>query len=188
VTNFTKTKQFEEAVFKKNRQLLIRFMGGDDCISTDYADGDLMVFDHIGIDKVFLMDEGHYRTTSLRCRKDDWSNITIRGHISQPNSQASKIYNVYALGSSYADYTLQVNGVNENYEANSTLIRINNRHLSSLMYRLHREGMLEQYFHDKGSSGRFYEFTYSVLQKYSVVPYCIITTAQGWESFRPSVT
>jgi len=186
--NFQKTKQFEEEVFRTNEDLLVRFMGSSRCISTDYATGELFVFDNIGIDKVFYIEEGHFRTTSLRCRKTDWSNITIRGHISEPKSQASKIYNIQAKGSSYADYTLQVNGVNEIHQANSTLVRINNRHLSSLMFRLHSAGMLENYFHDKGQSGRFYEFTYSDLQKYSVVPYCIIATAQGWESFRPSVT
>ena len=188
MTNFTKTKQFEEAVFKTNKDLLIQFMGSIKCISTDYATGEMFVFDNIGIDKVFQVGEGDFRTTSLRCRKKDWSNITIRGHISEPKSQASKLYNIQAKNSSYADYTLQVNGVNENHEANSSLIRINNRHLSSLMFRLHREGMLENYFHDKGQSGRFYEFTYSTLQKYSVVPYVIICEAEGWKPFRPVVT
>jgi len=76
--NFTKTKQFEEEVFAVNKEILIRFMGGGNVISTDYLSGELAVFDIMGIDKVFSVSGGEHRTTSLRVRKDDWSNITIR--------------------------------------------------------------------------------------------------------------
>jgi len=51
--NFTKTKQFEEEVFAVNKEILIRFMGGGNVISTDYLSGELAVFDIMGIDKVF---------------------------------------------------------------------------------------------------------------------------------------
>jgi hypothetical protein len=180
--NFAKTKQFEEAVFQKNEPLLVYFMGGGRVVSTDYLTGELAVFDIMGIDKVFSVSGGEHRTTSLRVRKDDWSNITIRGHISHPNSQASKIYNITAKGCSYADYTLQVNGVDPlTYEANSTMIRINNRYLSSLMVRLERQGLLERHFVDKGDRGRFYDFSYKTLQKYSVVPFIVIVTPDGFK-------
>ena len=82
--NFIRTKQFEEAVFKKNKELLVYFMGGGRVVSADYLNGDLVILDQIGIDKIFQIAEGNYRTTSLRVRKDDWKNITIRGHISEP--------------------------------------------------------------------------------------------------------
>ena len=180
--NFSKTKEFEEQAFNQNKDLLIHFMGGYGVVSTDYLYGDLAILDQIGIDKVFEIGEGHYRTTSLRIRKDDWKNITIRGHISEARSQASKIYNITAKGCSYADYTLQVNGVDpRTYQANSTMIRINNRYLSSLMVRLERQGLLENYFVDKGERGRFYDFSYQTLQKYSVVPFIVIVTPHGFE-------
>jgi hypothetical protein len=185
VKNFSKTKQFEEEVFQKNEPLLVYFMGGGRVVSTDYLTGDLAILDQIGIDKVFELGEGNYRTTSLRVRKDDWKNITIRGHISEPRSQASKIYNITALRSSYADYTLQVNGVDPlTYEANSTLIRIHNNSLSTYMYRLHKVGELEKHFKDFGSSGRFYEFTYQDLQNNFVVPLVMIVTPEGLKPFQ----
>ena len=180
--NFAKTKQFEEAVFQKNEPLRVYFMGGGRVVSTDYLTGELSILDQIGIDKVFEVGEGNYRTTSLRIRKDDWKNITIRGHISEPRSQASKIYNMTALRSSYADYTLQVNGVDpDNYKANSTLIRIHNQSLSTYMYRLHKSGKLERHFKNFGSSGRFYEFTYQDLQENFVVPLVMVVTPEGLE-------
>jgi hypothetical protein len=178
--NFVKTKQFEEAVFQKNEALLVYFMGGGRVVSTDYLTGDLAILDQIGIDKVFEIGEGHYRTTSLRVRNKDWNNITIRGHISEPRSQASKIYNMTALRSSYADFTLQVNGVDPiTYQANSTLIRLDNQSLSTYMYRLHKAGKLEKHFKDFGSSGRFYEFTYKDLQNNFVVPLVMVVTPEG---------
>ncbi len=178
--NFIRTKQFEEAVFQKNKELLVYFMGGGRVVSADYLSGDLAVLDQIGIDKIFQIAEGNYRTTSLRIRKDDWKNITIRGHISEPRSQASKIYNITALRSSYADYTLQINGVDHNtYEANSTLIRLHNHSLSVYMNRLQKEGKLEKHFKDFGSSGRFYEFTYQDLQNNFVVPFVVVVTPEG---------
>ena len=178
--NFSKTKEFEEQAFNQNKDLLIHFMGGYGVVSTDYLYGDLAILDQIGIDKVFEIGEGHYRTTSLRIRKDDWKNITIRGHISEPRSQASKIYNITALRSSYADYTLQINGVDHNtYEANSTLIRLHNHSLSVYMNRLQKEGKLEKHFKDFGSSGRFYEFTYQDLQNNFVVPLVVVVTPEG---------
>lgn len=183
--NFSKTKEFEEQAFNQNKDLLIHFMGGYGVVSTDYLYGDLAILDQIGIDKVFEIGEGHYRTTSLRIRKDDWKNITIRGHISEARSQASKIYNMTALRSSYADYTLQVNGVDPiTYEANSTLIRIHNQSLSTYMYRLHKAGELENHFKDFGSSGRFYEFTYEDLQKNFVVPLVVVVTPEGLKPFQ----
>ena len=145
--NFSKTKQFEEEVFQKNEPLLVYFMGGGRVVSTDYLTGDLAILDQIGIDKVFELGEGNYRTTSLRVRKDDWKNITIRGHISEPRSQASMIYNITALRSSYADYTRQVNGVDPlTYEAKSTLIRMHDKALATYMYRVHKVGKLEKHF------------------------------------------
>ena len=178
--NFNKTKEFEEQAFNQNKELLIRFMGGSDVVSTDYLTGDLAILDQIGIDKIFEVSSGHYRTTSLRIRKGDWKNITIRGHISEPRSQASKIYNITAKCSSYADFTLQVNGVDPiTYKANSTLIRLDNRSLSTYMYRLHKAGRLEKHFKDFGSSGRFYEFTYQDLQNNFVVPLVMVVTPEG---------
>jgi hypothetical protein len=180
VKNFIRTKQFEEAVFQKNKELLVYFMGGGRVVSADYLNGDLAILDQIGIDKIFQIAEGNYRTTSLRVRKDDWKNITIRGHISEPRSQASKIYNITALRSSYADYTLQINGVDHNtLNANSTLVRIHNHSLSVYMNRLQKEGKLEKHFKDFGSSGRFYEFTYQDLQNNFVVPLVVVVTPEG---------
>lgn len=183
--NFAKTKQFEEAVFQKNETLLVYFMGGGRVVSTDYLTGELAILDQIGIDKIFEVGEGNYRTTSLRIRNKDWNNITIRGHISEPRSQASKIYNVTALRSSYADYTLQVNGVDPmTYEANSTLVRIHNQSLSTYMNRLHKAGELEKHFKNLGTSGRFYEFTYEDLQKNFVVPLVVVVTPEGLKPFQ----
>jgi len=78
-----------------------------------------------------------------------------------------------------------VNGVDPmTYQANSTMIRINNRYLSSLMVRLERQGLLENYFVDKGERGRFYDFSYQTLQKYSVVPFIVIVTPHGFEKLQ----
>jgi hypothetical protein len=185
VKNFNKTKQFEEEAFKKNEPLLVYFMGGGRVVSTDYLTGELAILDQIGIDKIFEVGEGNYRTTSLRIRNKDWNNITIRGHISEPRSQASKIYNMTALRSSYADYTLQVNGVDPmTYEANSTLVRIHNQSLSTYMHRLHKAGELEKHFKNLGTSGRFYEFTYEDLQKNFVVPLVVVVTPEGLKPFQ----
>jgi len=47
------------------------------------------------------------------------------------------------------------------------------------MVRLERQGLLERHFVDKGDRGRFYEFGYKTLQKYSVVPFIVIVTQDG---------
>lgn len=177
---FKQTKDFEEQAFNQNKDLLIQFMGGSSVVSTDYLSGDLVVLDRIGIDKVFECPINEYKTTSLRIRNKDYQNITLRGHLDDPYSQTRKIYNIQAKGSSYADYTLQVNGVDPiTYKANSTLIRVSNRHLSGLLIRLEKSGLLERYWLDKGQNGRFYEFTYETLQKYSVFPYIVVATTEG---------
>ncbi len=73
-----------------------------------------------------------------------------------------------------------MNGVDPiTYKANSTLIRLDNRSLSTYMYRLHKAGRLEKHFKDFGSSGRFYEFTYQDLQNNFVVPLVMVVTPEG---------
>ena len=51
--NFAKTKQFEEAVFAQNKEILIRFMGGGRVVSTDYLTGELAVFPYPIISNTF---------------------------------------------------------------------------------------------------------------------------------------
>lgn len=180
MTNYAQKKiEFESRAFEVNKNLLLYLMGADSVVNTDYGLDEYKVIDYLGIDKVFCK-QSRRKTTSLRIRKEDWNNITIRGHISDPYSQTSKLYNVIANGDSYADYTLQINGVDPStLNANSTVVRLSNRLLSTMIVRMHRDGILEHYWVDKGDNTRFYDFSYTTLHKYSVVPMVARITEGG---------
>ena len=180
MTKYTQNKiEFESRAFQVNKNLLLYLMGADSVVNTDYGIDEYKVIDYLGIDKVFCK-RSRRKTTSLRIRNDDWGNITIRGHISDPYSQTSKLYNIIAEGDSYADYTLQINGVDPvTYEANGTVVRLSNRFLSAMLVRMHRDGILEHYWVDKGNNTRFYDFNYLTLQKYSVFPMVAKITENG---------
>ena len=168
---YKKERDFEEQAFSKNKGLFLDVMGADDVVSTAYLPHHLAKIDFIGMDCIFSKADV-YRTASLRIRKDDWQNITLRGHITEPFSQTKKIQQIISLDASYADFTVQLNGVDHStLTGNGSIIRVNNRILSNHINNLHNNGELDKYFRDFGSRGRFYEFSYDHLQKHFVFPY-----------------
>lgn len=172
MNKYQKERNFEETAFEINKGLFLEVMGATDVVSTDYLPDHLAVIDFIGQDKVFT-NKDLYRTASVRIRNKDYESITIRGHITEDFSQTKKIYNIVSSGASYADHTVQLNGVDGNLKANSSIIRVNNTYLSNYIGILHQSGELEKHFLDFGDRGRFYEFSYTDLQRNYVLPYIL---------------
>ena len=171
--------EFESKAYQINKPTLLYIMGSSTIVDTDYGAGEDRVLDYLGIDKIFC-NGGHRKTASLRIRRNDWGNITLRGHINDPYSQTNKIYSIIANNDSYADYTIQINGIDTiTNKANGTIVRLYNRLLSAMLVRMHRDNVLNQYWVDKGDNTRFYDFSYSTLQQYSVFPSVAKVTDNG---------
>jgi hypothetical protein len=111
-----------------------------------------------GIDLIASIDQRQVGV-ALRCRRSDYGSITLNRHITDPYSQVHTLLKTLSEELHYIApaFIVQINGLDENYKANGTVLRVNVRQFARHLQRLIDRELLEHYYSHKLKAYEFNE-------------------------------
>jgi hypothetical protein len=111
-----------------------------------------------GVDLIASVDQRQVGV-ALRCRRNDYGSITLNRHVSDPYSQIHTLLKTLSEDLHYIApaFIVQINGLDENYKANGTVLRVNVRQFARHLQRLIDRELLDHHYNQRLKAYEFNE-------------------------------